>query len=170
MADVLVLNTDAQPVSYFPLSAISWKEAITYVWLEKATVLEWYDDWIVSSPSWETKVPAIIMLKDQARRRMKPRFTKSNLFLRDLYTCQYCNKQLTRDTVTLDHVVPQCKGGRTTWENIVTACGPCNSRKGDSLTPKPKTIPYRPDYYELVNKRKQLPFDIKHDSWLDFLQ
>ena len=61
MTDVLVLNADAQPVSYLPLSAIQWKEAITYLWMDKVTVLDWYDDWIVSSPSWETRVPAVIM-------------------------------------------------------------------------------------------------------------
>ena len=46
MSDVLVLNADAQPVSYLPLSAIQWKEAITYMCLDKVTVLDWYDDWV----------------------------------------------------------------------------------------------------------------------------
>jgi hypothetical protein len=61
--DTLLLNSDAQPVSLLPLSAIEWKEAITYLWLDKVTVLEWYDDWIVRSENWETRVPAVIMLK-----------------------------------------------------------------------------------------------------------
>ena len=64
MADCLLLNADAQPVSYLPLSAIQWKDAITYLWLDKVTVLDWYDDWVVRSESWETRVPAVIMLKD----------------------------------------------------------------------------------------------------------
>ena len=64
MAHTLLLNADAQPVSYLPLSIIKWKEAITYLWLDKVTVLEWYDDWMVHSASWETRVPAVIMLKE----------------------------------------------------------------------------------------------------------
>ena len=64
MSDVLVLNADAQPLNYLPLSAVTWREAIQNIWLEKCTVLEYYDDWVVSSPSAEFQVPAIIMMKD----------------------------------------------------------------------------------------------------------
>jgi 5-methylcytosine-specific restriction endonuclease McrA len=169
VSDVLVLNADAQPISYLPLSAIQWKEAITYVYLEKCTVLEWYDDWVVRSANWETKVPAVIILKEYMRRRRAPRFSKYNCYLRDLFTCQYCTKSFTRTQLTLDHVIPLSRGGRTNWENIVAACGPCNSRKGDNLYPKPVRQPYKPDYYELVSKRKQLQFEIKHPSWNSFL-
>lgn len=168
--DTLVLNADAQPISYLPLSAIEWKEAITYMWLDKVNVLEWYDDWVVRSASWETRVPAVIMLKEMTRRRKMPRFSKSNVFLRDLNTCQYCMTQMPKSHLTLDHVVPLSRGGKTNWANIVSACGPCNSRKGDSLEPLPRTMPYEPDYYELVNKRKQLNFDIRHPSWEMFLK
>ena len=147
MSDVLVLNADAQPISYLPLSAVQWKEAITYMFMDKCDVLEWYDDWVVSSPSWETKVPAVIMLKDFQRRRRTPRFSKTNLYLRDLYTCQYCSTPTPRKLLTLDHVIPICRGGKTTWTNIVAACGPCNVRKGNKTHMKPITVPYKPDYY-----------------------
>ena len=167
--DTLVLNADGQPISYLPLSAIQWKEAITYMWLDKVSVLEWYDDWIVRSASWETKVPAVIMLKQMMKRSKNPRFSKTNIFLRDFYTCQYCDTRLQRSQLTLDHVVPVSRGGKTNWENIVTACAPCNANKGNSLTPRPKVQPRQPDYYELANKRKQLDFDIRHPSWETFL-
>ena len=85
LSDVLVLSNDGQPLNYLPLSAIKWKEAITYLFLDKCTVLEWYDDWIVKSPSWETKVPAVIMLKERYRRGRKPRFSKTNLSLREFF-------------------------------------------------------------------------------------
>src|SRR5210317_1412224 len=137
LGHTLLLNADAQPVSYLPLSAIQWKESITYLWLDKVTVLEWYDDWIVRSASWETRVPAVIMLKEMQRRRRKPRFSKTNLYVRDVYTCQYCNTPYTRNNLTLDHVIPISKGGRTNWENIVAACGPCNTRKGNKTHMKP---------------------------------
>jgi len=75
VSHTLLLNADAQPVSYLPLSAIQWQDAITYLWLDKVTVLEWYDDWMVRSDKWETRVPAVIMLKEMYRRRRQPRFS-----------------------------------------------------------------------------------------------
>jgi 5-methylcytosine-specific restriction endonuclease McrA len=169
MSDVLVLNADAQPVSYLPLSAVQWKEAITYMWLDKCDVLEWYDDWVVRSSSWETKVPAVIILKEFQRRRRLPRLSKTNLYLRDLYICQYCNNQFPRSSLTVDHVIPISKGGKTRWDNVVAACNPCNSRKSNKTNIKPKVAPRQPDYYELVNKRKQLDFSIRHPSWESYL-
>ena len=168
LSDVLVLSNDGQPLNYLPLSAIKWKEAITYLFLDKCTVLEWYDDWIVKSPSWETKVPAVIMLKERYRRGRKPRFSKTNLYIRDFYTCQYCFTKLPRKELTLDHVIPISRGGKTNWENIVASCGTCNIGKGNKIQ-APKIKPYRPDYWELVSKRKQLEFDIKHPVWNKYL-
>ena len=170
MSDCLVLNADGQPVSMLPPSTIQWKEAITYLWLDKVHVLEWYDDWTVSSASWETRVPAVIMLKDMMRRKKMPRFSRYNLYLRDMFTCQYCSIKLPQSQLTLDHVLPISHGGKTSWENIVAACGPCNSRKGNNRRILPKKEPHRPDYYELANNRKKLDFDIRHPSWATFLK
>jgi 5-methylcytosine-specific restriction endonuclease McrA len=169
LADTLVLNADGQPISLLPPSTIQWKEAITYLWLDKVNVLEWYDDWIVRSSSWETRVPAVIMLKEMYKRRRTPRFSKYNVHLRDMFVCQYCYSQFPQTKLTLDHVLPISKGGKTSWENIVSACGPCNSRKSDKLI-KPKKLPYQPTYYELANNRKQIEFDIRHPSWEAFLK
>jgi 5-methylcytosine-specific restriction endonuclease McrA len=169
MADTLVLNADGQPISLLPPSTINWKEAVTYIWLDKVTVLDWYDDWIVSSANWETRVPAVIMLKEMYRRRRNPRFSKYNVHLRDMFHCQYCLNKFSKQQLTLDHVHPISLGGKTSWENIVSACGPCNTRKSNKTIMKPKSVPYRPDYYELANKRKQLDFEIKHPSWSSFL-
>ena len=169
MADTLVLNADGQPISLIPPSTIQWKEAITYLWLDKVHVLEWYDDWVVRSESWETRVPAVVMLKDMLRRKRNPRFSKYNVHLRDMFVCQYCNNPFPQKQLTLDHVIPISRGGKTSWENIVSACNPCNSHKGSKLI-KPKSMPYRPDYYELANNRKQLEFDIRHPSWEVFLK
>jgi 5-methylcytosine-specific restriction endonuclease McrA len=165
MADVLLLNADAQPVSYLPISTISWKEAILYMYLDKCTVLEWYDDWLVHSMQWETKVPAVIILKDFVRQKTQVRFSKSNVYLRDQYTCLYCECGVTRTNATLDHVLPLSKGGKTNWENIATACYKCNATKANKTVMKPKYKPYQPGYWELVRKRKMLPFEVKHPSW-----
>jgi len=169
VTDVLVLNADAQPVSYLPLSAIQWREAITYVYLNKCDVLEWYDDWIVRSESWETRVPSVIMLKQYMRRRRRPRFSKTNLYIRDLYTCQYCSTQLPRKNLTMDHVRPLSRGGTTEWTNIVAACSSCNTRKGNSMTMTPLRPPHEPTYYELVTRRKSLEFTLKHDAWKHYI-
>jgi 5-methylcytosine-specific restriction endonuclease McrA len=168
--DVLLLNANAQPVSYLPLSAIRWKDAITYMWLDKCVVLEWYDDWVVHSATWETRVPAVIMMKEMLKTKSKPRFSKGNIFLRDSFTCQYCETPITRVQSTLDHVLPQSHGGKTTWDNIVTACWPCNHGKGNSLKPRPIRMPYKPDYYELVSKRKKLSWEVRHPSWMTYLK
>lgn len=167
--DTLVINADGQPVSFLPLSAVQWKEAVMYMYHDKCTVLDWYDDWVVRSPSWETRVPAVIMLKDYLRRTRNPRFSKSNVYLRDLYHCQYCNAPVTNSSATMDHVLPLSRGGKTNWENIVTACGPCNGRKGNNMTMRPFYKPYKPGYYELVRKRKQMPIDVRHPSWVPWL-
>lgn len=169
MADCLVLNADGAPVNFLPLSTIDWQEAIRYMVLEKAHVVAWHDEWIVRSARWETQVPAIIMLKDYMKPKSTIRFSKSNVFLRDRYTCQYCNTKLEKKDCTLDHVLPTSHGGKTTFENTVTACGPCNAGKGNDHRIKPKIKPYKPDYYELVNKRKKMPFHVRHDSWLDYI-
>ena len=169
MSDVLILNANAQPVNYLPLSVINWKEAIRYMYHDKCDVLEWYDDWLVRSPSWETKVPAVIMMKQYIKSKSEVRFSKSNLYLRDQYKCQYCGHEFSRSHLTMDHVVPISRGGKTEWTNIVAACNPCNSTKGNRMDWKPKYKPYRPGYWELVRKRKQMEFTIKHPSWELFI-
>ena len=65
----LVLNTDAQPLSYLPLSTISWQDAITSLVLDKVVVLEWYEDWVVRSANWETRVPAVVMQKHYQKKK-----------------------------------------------------------------------------------------------------
>jgi len=166
--DTLVLNADGQPISMLPPSTVEWKEAITYLWLDKVNVLAWYDDWVVSSAAWETKVPAVIMLKTMARHARRPRFSKYNVQLRDLFTCQYCSVSFEPNILTLDHVLPISKGGKTSWTNIVCACQSCNNRKSDKLNITPIRTPYIPDYWDLVGKRKTLGFTIKHPSWQSF--
>ena len=118
----LILNADASPVSYLPLSTIGWEEAIRYLVTDKAVALEWYDDWIVRSQRWETRVPAVMILKEYQKKKTTVRFSKQNVFLRDGYRCAYCEADVSRKTATLDHVLPSSHGGKTTFENCVTAC------------------------------------------------
>ena len=170
MSDTLVLNADGMPVSFLPLSTINWQESIKYMVLDKADVLAWHDNWIVHSATWETQVPSVIMLREYMKAKSSVRFSRSNVYLRDSGHCMYCGDHVERKDSTLDHVHPVSKGGKTTWENTVTACAPCNAGKADkSHGWKPKVKPYKPDYYELVNKRKKQGFNVRFEEWLQFI-
>ena len=170
MADTLLLNADGLPVSVLPLSTITWQDAIKYMVLDKGTVLSWHENWIVHSATWQTPVPSVIILRDYMKTKTTVRFSRANVHLRDNGRCQYCGIEVDRKEATLDHVMPVSKGGKTSWENCVTACAPCNATKADKVGPKPKIKPHKPDYYELVNKRKKLEFNVRHDEWLQYLQ
>jgi len=170
MSDTLLLNADAQPVSYLPLSTLCWQDAIKYMVLEKGRVLEWHDNWIVHSATWETRVPSIIMLTEYMKPKHTVRFSKSNVFLRDGYKCQYCGDHLDKRECTLDHVLPVSHGGKSTFENSTTACGPCNAGKGANHKVKPKNKPYKPDFWELVSRRKAMGFQVRHEAWMDYIK
>lgn len=165
----LVLNTDGQPLSFLPLSTITWQEAITDMVLEKVIVLEWYEDWIVRSASWETRVPAVVMQRQYQKKKNVLRFSKQNVFLRDEFTCQYCGTGVTKKSATLDHVLPLSHGGKNSWENCVCACSRCNLTKGNNKHIVPAVKPFKPSIYQLIEKRKKLNFELHHPSWADYL-
>jgi 5-methylcytosine-specific restriction endonuclease McrA len=163
------LNADASPVSLLPLSTISWEEAIRYLVSDKATVLEWYDNWVVRSEKWSTPVPAVMILKEYQKKKTTVRFSKANVFLRDGFICQYCNETVNNKTATLDHVLPVSHGGTTTFENCTTACAHCNASKGNNKKIVPKNKPYKPTYFQLAEKRKKMDWHVPHPSWNDYL-
>jgi len=168
----LVLNADFRPLSYFPLSLWSWQDAIRNVFLGRVNVVSEYEA-SVHSPRFEMRIPSVISLKEYAKPSPRVAFTRFNVFLRDEFSCQYCDVTLPAHDLTFDHVLPKMKGGRTHWENIVTACRPCNIKKG------PKTIaragmslrrqPQRPTSYELQENGRLFPPNHLHESWRDFL-
>ena len=122
----LVLNADYTPLSYYPLSLWPWQTAIKAVFLERVDIVASYAR-EVHSPSWTMPIPSVIALRQYVKPSEFPAFTRFNLFLRDRFTCQYCGSP---HQLTFDHVVPRRLGGRTSWENVTTACDPCNLRKG----------------------------------------
>jgi 5-methylcytosine-specific restriction endonuclease McrA len=168
----LILNADYRPLSYYPLSIWPWQEAVKAIFRESVTVISSYDR-VVRSPSWELKLPSVLALKEYIPVTRRPAFTRFNVFLRDHWQCQYCGDQFRTSDLTFDHVIPRSRGGRTCWTNIVTACQPCNTCKGNK-TPKearmyPITDPRQPSIYELQEQGRRFPPNFLHQSWGDFL-
>ena len=168
MSDTLLLNTSGQPISSFPVSTINWQRAVKLYFLNKVTVLEWYDDWRISSPTTTMQVPATVMIKQFQKIDHNVCFSRQNLAIRDEYKCQYCDTVHNLNDLTVDHVVPRSKGGKTDWDNCVIACKQCNNTKGSKLW-KPRRTPKTPTYYHMAALRSRFPFHVKHSSWLDYI-
>ncbi|MEC3862292.1 HNH endonuclease [Mesobacterium sp. TK19101] len=165
----LVLNADYRPLSYYPLSLWPWQEAVKAAFLDRVDIVAEYDE-VVRSPSMTLRIPSVVVLRDYVKPRKRVAFTRFNLFLRDEFCCQYCG---SRGDLTFDHVVPRARGGVTSWENVVAACGPCNLRKG-SKTLRQSGLslmkpPRQPGAEELRNTGRKFPPNYLHDSWVDFL-
>jgi len=165
----LVLNADYRPLSYFPLSLWPWQEAVKAAFLDRVTIVAEYET-EVHSPSLTLRLPSVVVLRDYVRPARYPAFTRFNLFLRDEFSCQYCG---AKGEMTFDHVIPRSRGGRTTWENVVAACGRCNLKKAN-LTVRQAGMhlhrpPRRPDAADLQNKGRKFPPNHLHESWMDFL-
>lgn len=127
MGHALVLNA-----SFEPLHIVTWQRAIQLLFQGKVEVLE-ESDQEVRTVRFTIKAPAVLRLLHYvplARKKQIVRFSRMNIFLRDQHTCQYCGEMFNKYHLTLDHVIPIVQGGKKCWENIVTACKPCNQRKG----------------------------------------
>ena len=165
----LVLNADYRPLSYYPLSLWSWQDSIKSVFLDRVTIVSNYDK-IVRSPSFSMRLPSVIALKNYINPQSNPNFTRFNVFLRDKFSCQYCG---SKKELTFDHLLPRSRGGKTDWDNVVTACSGCNVKKGGRLLQKSGMIlqqkPYQPTTEDLHKNGKNFPPNFLHESWMDYL-
>ena len=165
----LVLNADYTPLSYYPLSLWPWQTAVKAMFLDRVDVIEHYER-EVHSPNLTVRLPSVIALRQFVKPTEHPAFTRFNLFLRDRFQCQYCGSG--RD-LTFDHVNPRRLGGRTSWENVATACSPCNLKKG-GRTPRGAGMalhlePIRPTHWQLQENGRKFPPGHLHESWVDWL-
>lgn len=135
---VLMLDSTMAPVR-----TISWKRAMTLWFQQKVRVLE-EQAMKIRGDSWEFRIPSVVQLKSYVMKRSDKhvRFNRKNVFYRDDYTCQYCQFRFQPQKLTLEHVLPRCRGGRTDWLNIVTSCLPCNQKK-EGRTPDEAGMPLR---------------------------
>ncbi len=144
----------------------SWREISEL----KAAFKEPDEDW-VQSVNFEVCVPRILRLLHYDRLpKQRVRLNRRNIFARDANHCQYCGKRFATSELSLDHVVPTCLGGGTSWENLVCACVKCNVRKG-GRTPKQARMklickPVRPKRSPMLAMKLGNP---KYASWKTFL-
>ena len=175
-AVALVLNADYTPVSVLPLSTSHWKDTVRFVFQEKVDVIHTYEDIAIRSPSTTFQIPSIIVNKVYRRPKRKVQFTKANVFMRDRFTCQYCDERFAMNDLTYDHVLPRKHGGKTCWENIVASCEKCNGAKESNrnwVSPiglvGPKNDPVKPTYKLLESRFREQKLIIPDREWMNYL-
>lgn len=120
---VLVLNA-----SFEPLHFASCKRALTMLVKGTAVAEENRDVYVHVM----LKLPSVIRLRNYKRIPARQQtLTRKHIYIRDGYLCQYCSKPLKGQDMTLDHVIPESKGGKSTWENLIACCSLCNRKKGN---------------------------------------
>ena len=125
--------------SFEPLTIVPARRAVRLVMERKAEIIE--ADQVLSFRSQNRTVPCPLVIRlvrfVRVPRRFRRQVTNTFLFARDDYTCMYCGRHREelkgRQFLTRDHVLPISRGGGNTWDNVVTACSPCNNRKGNRL-------------------------------------
>ena len=158
----LVLNQD-----YSPISICSIQRAFVLVFMEKVEMIAPFNGNKFHSVNAEYPIPAVIRLQRYINVPYKSiELTRNNVFRRDNFICQYCGKE---SDLSLDHLVPRSKGGKTNWRNLVTACKTCNSLKGDE-TPeaigfKLRNLPFKPSYVMFLREFSRY----RYAEWSPFL-
>ncbi|KAJ0714729.1 putative HNH nuclease [Helianthus annuus] len=141
-------------ISYRPINVVCWKRAICLEFMEKADVLEYYDQ-TVNSVNGSFYIPAVLrvphLLQVVKRRKIISTLSRKNILARDKFSCQYCS---STTNLTIDHVLPISRGGEWEWENLVAACLSCNSKKGQK-TPEEANMklhkaPKAPKDYDII--------------------
>jgi len=177
---VLVLNRLYQPVH---VTSVRRAFSLLYQGIARAIDDQYklyeFSDWAalsaaeydsVATISRRIRVPRVLVLSAYEHLpKGRVRFSRLNIYSRDGDTCQYCGRKLPRSELNLDHVVPRSQGGKTSWENVVCSCVPCNLRKG-GCTPeqakmrlmkrplRPRWTPFFRGSARRVTYREWLPF------------
>lgn len=163
----LVLNA-----GFEPMQLISWQRALCLVLTQKAEVVAQYSA-VARSVSQSMQLPSVVRLVRYVQvvsRFTFVRCTRKNILLRDHYQCQYCGIRCRPGAISVDHVVPRCRGGKTTWNNVVAACHACNRRKG-AATPEAVGMallrpPRRPAWRDMMDGLN----DNEYADWLPYLK
>ena len=164
-AIVLVLNA-----SYEAINVCNLKRALKMLFKGVACTEE-VSDREICSPTTSMKIPLVIRLVNYVHiPHCVVKFSRKNVFIRDGYACQYCQKQFPQSMLTLDHVIPRSRGGTTVWENVVTACKKCNIKKGNRMPHEARMFPQRspkvPSIISYLHLSRNFPYD---ESWKKYL-
>ena len=160
---VLVLNQD-----YSPFTICSIARAFLLVYLKKAELITEVNGKALRTVTAAYPMPSVIRLSKYIHLPYRGvMLTRQNIFKRDGYMCQYCG---TAKDLTIDHVVPRSKQGRSTWKNMVTACKSCNSKKGNYWLEDSglilKNRPYKPSYILFLRDYS----GFAEDNWRPYLE
>lgn len=178
---VLVLNRNYQPVH---VTSVRRALSLLYQGVAKAIDQQYklyeFEDWAalsaadheaIATVNRKIRVPRVVVLSAyEYLPKGRVRFSRLNIYARDGDTCQYCSRQLPRSELNLDHVLPRSQGGKTSWENVVCSCVPCNLRKG-GRTPEQAGMrllrnPVRPRWTPLFRGAARR---VTYREWLPFL-
>jgi len=162
---VLVLNQN-----YEPLNITSARRAITLMLLGKAESVK-SDSRVFRSERVALAQPSVVRLVYFVRRPVPElRLARKSVLARDEHTCQYCGRK--ESPMTIDHVIPRNRGGKTDWDNVVCCCMSCNSRKGDRLPHEVgiglRRQPFRPRYVPYINLSKFMAA-CREQRWREYL-
>jgi 5-methylcytosine-specific restriction endonuclease McrA len=169
MMRTLVLDS-----TYFPVRIVTWQKAMILLFTGRAEMVTEYSDKKIQGVGSCFSLPKILRLYARHKSDRKVRFSRHNIFWRDSNTCQYCHHIFLPSKLTLDHVLPQSRGGKTSWENVVSACAPCNTKKSNKLpheaNMKLKKKPIRPKWSPQLYLRLKKDDPQEWYQWFSFKQ
>jgi len=159
---VLVLNLD-----YSPITVCTIQRAFLLVYLEKADLIMENQQLQLHTITKTFPMPAVIKLKRYIKIPYRGvMLSRDNIFKRDGYKCLYCE---SKKDLTIDHVIPKARGGKTVWNNLATACKHCNAKKGDfapeEVGMKLPYLPFKPSYLMFLREFSGYDFE----EWKPFL-
>ncbi len=191
-SSVLVLNR-----FYAPINVISARRAFVLMYKDAAEAIILDDgsynglkvqDWIslsrirmaqpqehdefVRTPRFAVMVPRVVRLFGcGSMPKHEVKFTKRNVLVRDTHRCQYCGKKYAASKLTVDHVIPRSRAGRSTWTNVVAACMDCNTRKGGRL---PWEVGMKLLRQPVIPRKNPVILDkvtqVRYKIWLSFVK
>jgi len=171
MSAVLVMNKSWAPVETWDLF-----KAIKNVYVGKAQIVDrdcnlydweqWMENWSdakkiaeysfrpMGTSSLTVAAPEVVILKDYNGYVFKKvKLCRRNIWIRDGGKCQYCGAEKDYTELNIDHIIPQGKGGKTVWKNLVLSCFTCNQDKGcrtpDEAGMKLMRKPFTPHWYHM---------------------
>jgi len=181
--DILVLNR-----VWIPIHIVDWKKAMSLMVqeavrpLDRDLIVYDFSDWLnfsnlcddypkIATVRYHIAVPEVILLKTYDRLPVRDvKYSRMTLFERDKFTCCFCNQKFPKNLLTVDHIVPKCKGGLTNWNNTITACKSCNSIKADkSVEESGLKMHFKPKKPKWISPLAKAGHEHPCKSWLKFL-